>query len=102
MGAMPCYGELEHALGPGLFRLRGGRRGGCALTDMGWEVVPEGLNRVLVRLHRAYGLPLMVTENGLADATAAKSSTRARAGSKSTTFCASEMRAPGTADFRIR
>lgn len=72
LGAMPCYGELERALGPGLFRLLGGRRGGRTLTDMGWEIVPEGLGRVLERLHRAYGLPLMVTENGLADSTGLK------------------------------
>lgn len=72
LGVMPGYGELERALGPRLFRLLGGRRGGRALTDMGWEVVPEGLGRVLGRLHRAYGLPLLVTENGLADATGLK------------------------------
>ncbi|TBR21508.1 glycoside hydrolase family 1 protein [bacterium] len=72
MGVMPCYGELERALGHRLFHLLGGRRGGRALTDMGWEVVPEGLGRVLGRLHRAYGLPLLVTENGIADATGLK------------------------------
>jgi beta-glucosidase len=72
LGVMPGYGELERALGPRLFRFLGGRRGGRALTDMSWEVVPEGLGRVLGRLHRAYGLPLLVTENGLADATGLK------------------------------
>lgn len=72
LGAMPCYGELEAALGARLFKLMGGRRGGRALTDMGWEVVPEGLTRVLGRLHRAYGLPMLITENGLADATGLK------------------------------
>lgn len=72
LGALACYGELERALGPRLFRWLGGRRGGRALTDMGWEVVPEGLGRVLGRLHRAYGLPLLVSENGLADATGLK------------------------------
>ena len=33
-------------------------------TDMGWEVYPQGLSDMLMRLHKAYGLPLYVTENG--------------------------------------
>ena len=38
-----------------------------ALTDMGWEVYPEGLAPLLVRLHREYGAPdLYITENGCA------------------------------------
>jgi beta-glucosidase len=41
--------------------------GGRALTDMGWEVYPEGLTDVLVELHRDYAVPpLYVTENGAA------------------------------------
>ncbi|WP_432477724.1 GH1 family beta-glucosidase [Nocardioides sp. GXQ0305] len=37
------------------------------LTAMGWEVQPEGLTRLLVRLHDEHpGLPLVVTENGAA------------------------------------
>lgn len=40
---------------------------GLPRTDMGWEVVPEGLTELLVELHRRYpGLPLYVTENGAA------------------------------------
>ncbi|HVT09792.1 MAG TPA: family 1 glycosylhydrolase [Polyangia bacterium] len=36
-------------------------------SDLGWEIYPEGLYRLLVRYaHR--GWPLLVTENGLADA----------------------------------
>ncbi len=35
------------------------------ITDMGWEVYPEGLTELLVRLHRDYRVPpLFVTENG--------------------------------------
>lgn len=37
-------------------------------TDIGWEIYPEGLYRVLKDLQR-YNVPLLVTENGLADAT---------------------------------
>jgi beta-glucosidase len=37
------------------------------LTDMGWEVYPDGLSEVLVRLHDDYSAPsLYVTENGAA------------------------------------
>ena len=36
-------------------------------SDLGWQVVPEGLFRVLNRV-AAYNLPIYVTENGLADA----------------------------------
>ena len=41
------------------------RRSGLALTDMGWEVYPEGLTDLLLRLHRDYRVPpIFVTENG--------------------------------------
>jgi beta-glucosidase len=43
---------------------------GLPTTDMGWEVQPEGLSRLLVRLQRDYtgprGTALYVTENGAA------------------------------------
>ncbi len=37
-------------------------------TAMGWEIYPEGLERLLVRVHQDYagGLPIVVTENGMA------------------------------------
>ena len=39
--------------------------GGREVTDMGWEVYPEGLTELLVRLQRDYPVPpLYVTENG--------------------------------------
>jgi beta-glucosidase len=45
-------------------------RRGLPVTGMGWEVQPEGLARVLVRLHEQYtgpaGVALYVTENGAA------------------------------------
>ncbi len=38
---------------------------GREVTDMGWEVYPEGLTELLIRLHRDYPVPLLyVTENG--------------------------------------
>ncbi len=37
------------------------------LTEMGWEVFPEGLTRTLVRIHEDYAPPcLYITENGAA------------------------------------
>ena len=38
---------------------------GREVTDMGWEVYPQGLTELLVRLHRDYpGPPVFITENG--------------------------------------
>jgi beta-glucosidase len=38
---------------------------GREITDMGWEVYPEGLTELLVRMHTDYPVPPMyVTENG--------------------------------------
>ena len=43
------------------------RRNDVDRTDMGWEVVPEGLHDLLVRIHRDYDPPaIYVTENGAA------------------------------------
>lgn len=36
-------------------------------SDLGWEIYPEGLYHILLWLKR-FGLPIYVTENGLADA----------------------------------
>ena len=38
---------------------------GLPLTDMGWEIYPQGLTDLLVRLHNDYPVPpLYITENG--------------------------------------
>jgi beta-glucosidase len=39
------------------------------VTDMGWEIYPDGLRELLVRVDRDYtrGLPIYVTENGMAN-----------------------------------
>ncbi|CAL8974232.1 Beta-glucosidase B [Tessaracoccus sp. O5.2] len=43
---------------------------GLPVTDQDWEIQPEGLTRLLVRLHEEYtgpaGIPIYVTENGAA------------------------------------
>jgi beta-glucosidase len=43
-----------------------------ALTDAGIEIYPEGLLALLREGRRRYHLPMMVTENGLADSTGTK------------------------------
>ena len=41
------------------------KQSGLELTDMGWEIYPQGLTELLLRLHRDYPVPpLFVTENG--------------------------------------
>jgi beta-glucosidase len=40
---------------------------GLGITDMGWEVYPQGLTDLLSRLHAEYALPpVLITENGAA------------------------------------
>jgi beta-glucosidase len=35
-------------------------------TEMGWEIYPEGLYQLLLRLHSAYNVPkIYITENGV-------------------------------------
>jgi beta-glucosidase len=39
------------------------------VTDMGWEIYPQGLTELLVKLHGEYDLPpIYITENGMANA----------------------------------
>ncbi|MGZ3144064.1 GH1 family beta-glucosidase [Lentzea chajnantorensis] len=39
---------------------------GRPVTHMGWEIVPERFTELLLRLHRDYGVPMAITENGAA------------------------------------
>ncbi|MCL1930051.1 family 1 glycosylhydrolase [Candidatus Saccharibacteria bacterium] len=41
--------------------------GNKRLSDLGWDMRPMDINFVLKRLWKKYGLPLLITENGLAD-----------------------------------
>ena len=56
-----CPGK-ERLLGEFHYRDASGR----GLTDNGWEIVPEELERLLVEAS-SVGLPLIVSENGIAD-----------------------------------
>lgn len=41
---------------------------GRSVSDTGWEVYPDGIYNLLMEYHDHYHLPMMVTENGMADA----------------------------------
>jgi beta-glucosidase len=50
--------------GPWPWRVEPGRSG-VPRTDLNWEIVPDDLTALLLRLHRDYpGVPLLITENG--------------------------------------
>lgn len=44
-------------------------KAGRPCSDFGWEVYPEGLEKILVETYNKYKLPIIVSENGIADAT---------------------------------
>ncbi len=54
-------------LKPHMLFMENMNRPGCATNDLGWELYPEGLHRVLMWLKR-YGKPIYITENGIAAA----------------------------------
>ena len=70
--ALPLYSEwaLSRVTRPFYVAL-GGLKGSLDRDEMGHEIYPEGLASVLRHAHRRYGLPLMITENGAADASGA-------------------------------
>jgi beta-glucosidase len=45
------------------------RPGPGTITDMGWEIYPDGMLRILRAVWSRYRLPVYVTENGIADST---------------------------------
>lgn len=51
---------------PGLIERRTQR--GAPVSDLGWEIYPEGIYRLAKRIHKKYpGLSIHIMENGLAD-----------------------------------
>ena len=62
------YGRsiVEATLTPPFVVVEEGKEG--ARTDMDWEIYPEGMLIALEEIHRHYGLPILITENGIADA----------------------------------
>jgi len=37
------------------------------VSDLGWDMAPANIQQALERVHEKYGLPILITENGLAD-----------------------------------
>jgi beta-glucosidase len=52
---------------PHLLFIHNETRAGAPLNDLGWEIYPDGLYRLLRDLDERYGLPIRITENGTAD-----------------------------------
>lgn len=50
-----------------LWGVRSGRNPAEEISDMGWEIYPEGIYHALMEL-KGYGKPVYITENGAADA----------------------------------
>jgi beta-glucosidase len=57
---------------PGELFLHRGAPEGADTNDLGWEIYPAGLGRVIRQWAKASGLPIYITENGIADAKDAK------------------------------
>jgi len=53
---------------PGRFFIREMEPGNVERSDLQWEIYPEGLYRVIHDSYARYGLPVRITENGIADA----------------------------------
>lgn len=60
--------QYYHTLRVGWRPYGPGHIAGVPKTDIGWDVVPDGLAAVVTDCWRRYRLPIYVTENGLADA----------------------------------
>lgn len=66
LNALPLYPEMRLKTGAILAWILGLRRRGLPCDDMGHEIYPHGLAKVLEKAHQRYDKPLMVTENGAA------------------------------------
>jgi beta-glucosidase len=70
LNAVPLYADMTVVpwLAP-LYRFLTSGRATRETDDMSRELYPEGLAEVLAAVDRRYGLPILVTESGAADAT---------------------------------
>lgn len=60
--------QYYHTLKVGWRPYGPGHLSGVETTDIGWNISPEGLEAVTTACWQRYGLPIYITENGLADA----------------------------------
>lgn len=61
------HDRLKFTIGGKFFGLADIRNSNNEISDLGWDISPEGVYHVLKRLKK-YNLPIYITENGLADA----------------------------------
>jgi len=59
-----CYFE-ESRPTPPWYYFQVGVKKYCERDYMGWWVYPEGIYKVLRRVHKMFGLPIMITSNGI-------------------------------------
>lgn len=55
----------ENSTTPPYYFLKAGPEEGCEKSDLGWWIYPEGLYKVLKRIHNTFDLPTMITSNGI-------------------------------------
>jgi beta-glucosidase len=61
------HDRMCFALGGKFFGLANIKNPNKEISDLGWDISPEGIYHVIMRLKK-YNLPIYITENGLADA----------------------------------
>ncbi len=61
--AAPDYNSILKLVVPGRFRYVDNPH--LEATKYGWQIDPVGFRKSLMDLHQRYGLPLMITENGI-------------------------------------
>lgn len=59
--------QYYHTLRVGWRPYGPGHLSGTVTTDVGWDIVPEGLEKVVTECWKRYRIPIFITENGLAD-----------------------------------
>ncbi|MCY0896486.1 MAG: glycoside hydrolase family 1 protein [Alicyclobacillaceae bacterium] len=58
------FATIRHPFTPQSSRGENGSRAELGLTDMGWDIYPEGLEQALLEA-RAFNRPILITENGI-------------------------------------
>jgi beta-glucosidase len=59
---------IRFALSPGSLFGKQELAPGAETNELGWELYPEGLSRLIHRYWKRYRLPILITENGTCDA----------------------------------
>ncbi|MBI2891517.1 MAG: glycoside hydrolase family 1 protein [Nitrospirae bacterium] len=68
LAVLPCFSDDQVSAVAAVIGTLGCPEPTLEKTDTGWEIYPEGFRDVVLQAWRRYGLPIVVTENGIADA----------------------------------